>query len=191
MGACVLFLDLHVHVDGVAGTEGRDFLSRLHVLGVKSLNSVNHCFPSVLPHISHRSGAIHAIAHRARWPVLVIPRVCPWEACRSAESQALRPFGLDPWRRGLMRRPTSRHSNRLLYGFLRTVSACRRLSPLLTHQFGRGSTDGGFEYFPSLLLVAWIPTMVLIWRFSARLEEGESPMDGDYSSSFAAGNSHS
>lgn len=55
----------------------------------------------------------------------------------------------------------------------------------------RGSTDGGFEYFPSLLLVAWIPTMVLIWRFSARLEEGESPMDGDYSSSFAAGNSHS
>ena len=90
-----------------------------------------------------------------------------------------------------MRRPTSRHSNQLLYGFLRTVSACRRLSPLLTHQFGRGSTDGGFEYFPSLLLVAWIPTMVLIWRFSARLEEGESPMDGDYSSSFAAGNSHS
>ena len=61
----------------------------------------------------------------------------------------------------------------------------------VTHQFGRGSTDGGFEYFPSLLLVAWIPTMVLIWRFSARLEEGESPMDGDYSSSFAAGNSHS
>lgn len=56
---------------------------------------------------------------------------------------------------------------------------------------GRGSTDGGFEYFPPLLLVAWIPTMVLIWRFSARLEGGESPMDGDYSSSPAAGNSHS
>jgi hypothetical protein len=50
---------------------------------------------------------------------------------------------------------------------------------------------GGFEYFPPLLLVAWIPTMVLIWRFSARLEGGESPMDGDYSSSSAAGNSHS
>ena len=130
------------------GRKAGDFLGRLHVLGVKSLNSVNHCFPSVLPHISHRSGAIHAITHRARWPVLVIPRVCPWEACRSAESQALRPFGLDPWRRGLMRRPTSRHSNRPFYGLLRTVSACRRLSPLLTHQFGRGSTDGGFEYFP-------------------------------------------
>lgn len=64
-GVAVL-LGLHVHVNGVTEAEGRDFLSRFHVPGVKSLNSVNHCFPSVLPHIGHRSGAIYVIAHRVR-----------------------------------------------------------------------------------------------------------------------------
>ena len=43
----VAFLDLDVDVDGVAGTERRDLLGGLHVLGVKCLNSVNHCYSLV------------------------------------------------------------------------------------------------------------------------------------------------
>ena len=51
----VAFLDLHVDFNGVTRTECRDFLGRLHVLGVKCLNSVNHCVSSSRRRISaHR-----------------------------------------------------------------------------------------------------------------------------------------
>ena len=43
----VAFLDLHVHVDGIACAELGDLLGRLQVLGIKCFNSVNHCYSSV------------------------------------------------------------------------------------------------------------------------------------------------